>query len=74
MELQGVKPTRSMDNELEHSQQHVSTYLDDLALACAGQNKEAEVQQQQREIDKVIEWSEDRLTHNAAKRKTAFSV
>ena len=47
---------------------YVNVYADDITIACARRDKEAVEHRLQREVDKVIELSEEeRLIINAAK-------
>ena len=51
----------------------VSAYADDLAIACSGRSKIDMTKKLQKEVDKVVEWSDDaRLTLNTNKCEVSF--
>ena len=51
----------------------VSAYADDLAIACSGRSKLDETKKLQKEVDKVVKWSDDaRLTLNTNKCVVSF--
>ena len=51
----------------------MSAYADDLAIACSERNKIDMTKRFQKEVDKVVKWSDDaRLTLNTNKREVSF--
>ena len=51
----------------------VSAYADDLAIACSGRSKIDMTKKLQKEVDKVVKWSDDaRLTLNTNKCEVSF--
>ena len=53
----------------------VNVYADDLAIACSGRSKTDMTKKLQKEVDKIVKWSDDaRLTLNINRCEVSFYV